>query len=103
MNKFSEFDIKAPEKGFEGDKIRIERVLNREISVLAYKIQESKIDEFKEKGASMCLHLQISLNGVMYVIFTSSVYLMIDIKQVPEDKFPFLTTIIKENQRLKFT
>lgn len=103
MNKFSQFDIKAPQKGFEGDKVKVERILNREIVVHDFKIDESKVKAFREKGSAQCLSLQISYNNEMHVLFTGSVVLIDQIKQVPKDKFPFTTTIIKENDRLKFT
>jgi Tat protein secretion system quality control protein TatD with DNase activity len=103
MNRFSQFQIKAPMKGFEGEKVKMEKILNREIVIHAYKIEDSKVKAFQEKGSGKCLHLQISFNNEMHIVFTSSSGLMEMIKQVPEDKFPFLTTIIKENERLKFT
>jgi hypothetical protein len=103
MNRFSQFNIKAPQKGFEGDKVKMEKILNREIVLHAFKVEDSKIKVFREKGSGKCMHLQISFNNEMHVVFTSSSGLMETINQVPGDKFPFITTIIKENERLKFT
>jgi hypothetical protein len=103
MNRFSQFNIKAPQRGFEGDKLKMDKILNREIVVHAFKIEESKIRAFQEKGSGKCLHLQISINNQMHIVFTSSGGLIETIKLVQEDKFPFITTIIKENERLKFT
>jgi hypothetical protein len=103
MNKFSQFNIKTTSKGFDGDKIKMERILNREIVVHDFKIEDSKVKAFQERGSGKCLHLQISLNNEMHVIFTSASVLMAVIHQIPKDKFPFTTTIIKENERFKFT
>jgi hypothetical protein len=103
MYKFSQFDIKPIEREFEGDKIRMEKILNREIIIHDFKIEDSKIKEFKEKGNEKCLYLQIAYKNEMYIIFTSSGSLMQVIQQIPRDKFPFTTTIIKENQRFEFT
>ena len=103
MNRFSQFNIKVPSKGFEGNKIKMARILNREIVVHAYRIEDSKVQAFKEKGTGKCLHLQISLENDMHVVFTSSSGLMETIQLVPEDKFPFTTTIVEENDRFKFT
>jgi hypothetical protein len=103
MNRFSQFDIKTPARGFEGDKIKMERILNREITIHAFKIEESKVSAFRERGSGKCLHLQISHNNEMHVVFTSSSGLIETIQQVPADKFPFLTTIVKQNDRLIFT
>jgi hypothetical protein len=103
MNRFSQFNIKIPERGFEGDKIKISRVLNREIVVHHYKIEDSKVKVYQEKGSGKCLHLQISFNNEMHVLFTGSRVLIESIKQIPENQFPFTTTIIEENSRFIFT
>jgi Tat protein secretion system quality control protein TatD with DNase activity len=103
MNKFSQFNIKLPDKGFEGEKIKMSRILNREIVVHAFRIEDSKVQAFKEKGTGKCLHMQISFNGDLHVVFTSSTGLIETISQIPLDKFPFSTTIIEENDRYKFT
>jgi len=103
MNRFSQFDIKTPERGFEGDKIKISRILNREIVVHHFKIADSKVKEFKDKGSGKCLHLQISFNNEMHVVFTAGTALIVVIQQIPADRFPFTTTIIEENDRYKFT
>ena len=101
MNKFSQFNITTSTKGFEGDKIKMSKVLNREIVVHDYKIEDSKI--FPERGSGKCLHLQISINGEKHIIFTSSCGLINAITQIPADNFPFSTTIIQENERFSFS
>jgi len=103
MNRFNQFNISSPKKGFEGDKIKIDRILNREIMVHDYKVEPSKVKAFQDKGSSRCLHLQISVNNELHVVFTSSTYLIAMIEQVEKDKFPFFTTIVKDNDRLIFT
>jgi Tat protein secretion system quality control protein TatD with DNase activity len=103
MNRFSQFDIKTPERGFEGNKIKITRVLNKEIVIHHFKVVDSKIEEFKKKGTGKCLHMQISFNNEMHVVFTSGTALIAVIEQIPLDKFPFTTTIVEENDRYKFT
>lgn len=101
MKSFSQFNISAPTKGFEGDKIKMHRVLNREIVVHDFKIAESKV--FKEKGSGKCLQLQISFNNEKHIIFTGATGLVEIIQQIPANGFPFTTTIIKENERFIFT
>jgi len=103
MNRFSQFNIQHAVKGMEGDKIKMAKILNLEIVVHDFRIEDSKVPAFKEKGSTKCLYLQISINGKMHVVFTSSVVLTDMIKQVPKDQFPFSTTIIEENDRYKFT
>jgi hypothetical protein len=103
MNRFSQFNIKAPAKGFEGSKIKMARILNREIVVHDFKIEESKVEAYREKGTGKCLYLQISVDNEMHVVFTSGTGLIETIQQVPRDQFPFTTTIKEENERYKFT
>jgi hypothetical protein len=103
MNRFSQFNVQIPDRGFEGDKIKISKVLNREIIVHGSRIEDTKIKKFEEQGSGKCMHLQISLNGTLYILFTGSGYLINAIKQIPRDQFPFTTTIVEENGRFIFT
>lgn len=103
MYKFSQFDIKTPERGLEGEKIKITKILNREVVVHRYRIKDSTIESFKNRGSDKCLHLQVSFNNEMYIVFTSGRALLEVIDSVPKDKFPFATTIVEENGMYKFT
>lgn len=97
MKKFSEFNITITNNVFTGDKIKITKVLNREITVHAFKLEPSK--HFKNE----CLHLQIELREEKYVLFTGSTKLIEQIKQVPSDSYPFQTTIINEGEMYLFS
>jgi len=101
MNSFSQFNIATASKNFEGDKIKMSKILNREIVVHAFKIEESKV--FKDRGSGKCLHLQISFNNEKHIVFTGSSGLIEVIEQVPASGFPFTTTIKEENERYLFT
>lgn len=101
MNSFSQFNIKPSIKGFEGDKIKMSKILNREIVVHAFKLEDSKV--FKDRGSCKCLHLQISFNNEKHIVFTSSSGLIDTIQQIPATGFPFSTTIIQDNERFLFT
>lgn len=101
MRKFSEFNIQTTVKGFEGSKIKMSKILDKEIIVYHFKIGDSKV--FKEKGTCKCLQLQISINDEKHVVFTSAGGLIEAIQQIPENGFPFATTIIEENERFKFS
>ncbi len=103
MNKFGQFGIKPVAKGFEGDKIKMSKILDREIIVHAYRIEDSKVKEFTDKGSEKCLHLQIEFNKEMRIVFTSSSGLLDAIQQIPEKGFPFETTIVRDNDRFMFT
>lgn len=96
MKSFKEFGIKTNTQTFSGDKIKMSKILNREIAVLDYKVEASKF-----KGE--CLYLQIQLNDTKHIVFTSSRNLRDAIEQVPKAGFPFKTTIIEENERFEFT
>ncbi len=101
MKNFSQFNIQSPARGFEGDKIKMSRILNREIVVHAFNLGDSKV--FKEKGSGKCLQMQISFNNEKYIIFTGASGLIEVIQQIPDNGFPFTTTIIQENDRFIFS
>ena len=100
MKKFKDFGINPSSEGFVGDKIKITKILNREITVYKYRITESK---FKEKGSGKYLNMQIGIGDEKHVVFTGSIGLMGMIEKVAKADFPFITTIIKDNDRLEFT
>ncbi len=100
MRKFNEFKITSESKSFTGDKIKISKILNKEIIVYDFKIVTSK---YLDKGNGKCMYLQIEMNGVKHVVFTGSVSLADAITQVPEGGLPFSTIIIEDNDRYLFT
>lgn len=95
---FSEMGITPTIKNFSGDKIKIEKVLNVEITVLAFKIEPST-----KKPGTNYLKLQITFENETRVIFTGSKMLQDQISQVPEANFPFQTKIIKNGESPQFT
>lgn len=102
MKKFSQLGIKMDvlETGFIGNKIEVSEIFNQEISVHAFKIVPSK---FPKPGRDNCLHMQIELNGEKRVVFVTSEVLMRVLKQIPDNDFPFVTTIRKNQKRFEFT
>lgn len=101
VKKFTDFGIKPSAKAFVGRKIEIDQILNTEIVVHAFRIEDSRFA--KENNNEKCLHLQISIGEIKYVVFTGSVCLMDMIQRVPEGGLPFTTKIIKDNKQLQFT
>jgi len=99
VKKFKDLGIQPLSAGFEGDKIRIDRILNREVIINDFKIVKSK---YPEKG-EMCLHMQITVDDKKHVVFSGSIVLQSMLEQVSKTDFPFATTIIKDNQRFAFT
>lgn len=97
MNNFTDLGIKP--KNLSGEKIAIAEILNREVAVYDYRVEDSKYG----KRDAKCLYLQVQVDGNMRVIFTGSNVLIDILKQIPETSFPFKTTIIKEMDWYKFT
>ena len=100
MKQFNEMGIKPAVQGFVGDKIKIERILNKEIYVHRFKIIDSK---FPEKGNGKCLYLQVEVKDEKHLVITSSVFLQDMISKVAAGDFPFATTIVKNEGHLEFT
>ncbi|QHC84947.1 hypothetical protein AS589_09280 [Empedobacter brevis] len=98
MNNFKNFKIKPSLTNFVGDKIKINKILNKEIIIQKFKIEDSKA-----KQGTKCLTLQIEYKEENHIIFTGSKILQEMIIQVPEDGFPFKTIIVLNNERLEFT
>lgn len=98
MLNFKDLGIKPKESTFTGKKIDVEDLLNEEIKVYGYEIKDST-----KKAGTKYLTLQIESDNKKRVVFTSGKILMDVIQQIPEDKFPFKTTIRKTDKRLEFT
>lgn len=98
MTKFSDFGIKSKTENFTGDKIDIERVFNVEILIEDFKIEDSTV-----KIGTKRLTLQIKKGDEKRIIFTGSKNLINMISEVPKDKLPFSTKIIKNEKRYEFT
>ncbi len=99
MTHFKDLGIKPISKTFIGDKIKMERILNREIQVHDFRMENSKYGNENSK----CLYMQISIGETKHVLFTGSGRLIDLIERIPKTKFPFYTTIIAENKGFEFT
>lgn len=75
----------------------MEDIIDVKIQVHKCNIVDSKYP--KPVGHNKCLHMQISIDGIMYVVFTISIALMRVIDQIPANDYPFETTITKEDNR----
>lgn len=101
MKQFKDLSTEAIEDGFTGDKISIDRILNRKITVHKFRISPSRFPE--SRGNGKCLCLQIGIEENKHVVFTGSVILQKLINQLKEEDFPFSTIIVKQDKRLEFT
>lgn len=86
--KFSDFS--EEDVGLEGDKKKIEEILNKEILIVEYRIGRSR---YRDKDY---LTLQFENGGKKYVAFTGSEVLTKQAQKYKE-KMPFPTTIKKVN------
>lgn len=98
MKQFKDFGIQQTHEGFVGDKIKIDKILNRPIVVYKFKEEDST-----KKPGTKYLQLQLSIGDTKHVLFTGSKSLMQTIKKVPAADFPFETTIIKPNDFYEFS
>jgi len=99
MKKFSDLGVKPPSDTMVGEKVKITKVLNREITVLNHRIDDSK---FQKNKSGKCLCIQIQLGGEKRVVFTGSDVLINMIRQVKKEDFPFICTIVKEGEHFEF-
>lgn len=98
MNSFKDFGINTESaKSFAGPKIKIKKVLNKQIVIKDFKIEPS---DYENKQR---LTLDIEFEGNNHIIWTNSKYLQELIQKVDRAKLPFTTTIIEENERLLFS
>lgn len=97
MHNFKDFNIKPKLTAFVGEKIQVQKLFNLPIKVLEFKVEPSK------KNDGELLTLQIEKGGEKRIVFTGSTILIQMIKKVPEDKFPFMTTIKGDNDYYEFT
>lgn len=71
-----------------GDKIQIEKILNKKILITKYRINKSK---FKESNYTT---VQFKLEDKLFIIFTGSEVLIRQLEKY-KDKLPFNASIVK--------
>ena len=98
MKHFSEFSTE--EKPLEGDKIRIDEALNREMEICAFKIGNSKFED--SKGKYVTLQVKFTGDNKPRVVFTGSEVIAEQCRKY-EENIPFITTIKKINKYYTFT
>ena len=93
MKKFSDF---SDENILDGKKLRIEEILNHEITIIGGRVTGSKYANKK------CLTLQYELDGCKHISFTGSSVLINQIEKYMKE-IPFKTTIIKIDKYFTFS
>lgn len=98
MVKYQCFSDFADEtKSFEGDKKKIEEILNKEILIVDFKIKDSK-----QHKNTYYATIQFSVDNNLYIAFTGSNVLIEQLNKY-ENNVPFYTTIAKINKYYTFT
>jgi hypothetical protein len=95
MKRFSDF---AQSNQLEGDKKPINELINKEITVLNYRISKSKY----QNNSGNLLTIQFELEGKTQVVMTGSEVLLNQCEQY-KSEMPFLTTIKKIGNYYTFT
>lgn len=90
--RFTDFAEELPP--LDGDKIKLDTVLNQEIEVIGCRIGATR---YSKNKSGKYLMLQIVWRNQHYVLFTGSDILIRQVEQYA-DQIPFLTTIMKINK-----
>ena len=95
--KFSEF----AQEGIcmDGEKVKIEDIINKEILVIAFKTKPSK---YKESNSDICLTVQFQKDNQNFIFFTGSAMLNEQVEKYRKE-IPFLTIIRKVNKYYTFS
>jgi len=95
--RFSDFATEPPV--LDGDKVRLDTILNREIEIVGYRVGDSS---YSKNKSGKYLTLQINIENKVKIVFTGSDVL---IKQVEKyaDEIPFSATIKKINRYYTFS
>lgn len=84
-------DFAEEQKPLDGDKIKVEQVLNIEVEIIGYRVTRSKYEKNK---SGKCLQLQMEIDGAHRVLFTGSDVLIEQMEKYGE-QVPFRTTVKK--------
>ena len=98
MSEYPRFsDFAEESKVFDGDKRRIEDILNQEILVTDFKIKDSK-----KKQNTLYATIQFKIKDINYIVFTGS-NVLIDQLEKYRENLPFYTIIKKIDRYYTFT
>jgi len=85
--RFSDFAEES--KSFEGDKKKIEDILNKEILIIDFKIKDSK-----QRQNSLYATIQFRIDDNTFIVFSGSTVLINQLEKYKEN-LPFFTIIKK--------
>ena len=93
--RFSDFAEET--KVFDGDKKKIEDILNQEILVLDFKVKNSK-----KRQDSLYATIHFKMNDINHIVFTGSSILISQLEKY-KDNLPFYTVLKKIDRYYTFT
>ena len=96
MKHFSDFSKEAV--ALDGDKVKLDSILNQEITITGHAIKRSKFDD----NSGKCLTVQFEMDGLVQIFFTGSEVLKDQLEKY-EAEIPFMTTIKKINRYYTLT
>ena len=99
-HRFSDFAEPA-DSIFDGQKLELMQILDKEILIIWYKIRKSKHTDKNKHTDETYLTLQFELNERRYVVFTGSMVLTDQIRRY-EDKIPFYAKITRLGKSYTF-
>ena len=80
-----------------GNKKRLEDIVNREITVVDFRLRKST-----KRDGTECLQMQFVLDDEVCVLFTGSSVLINQIKEA-KDNIPFVGTVVKMDRYYSFS
>ena len=83
----------------DGAKLKIDDIINKEITVIGYRVKDSK---FTKDKITTCLTIQFLLGDTRHVVFTGS-QVLLDQCKAYESEIPFLATVKKVDKYFTFT
>ena len=98
MSDYPNFaDFAEESKVFDGDKKKINDILNQLILIVDFKIKSSK-----QKQKSLYATIQFKINDIRYIFFTGSMVLINQLEKY-KDNLPFYTKIKKIDKYYTFS
>ena len=99
MTRFKDLNIKTHSDHLVGEKIKISKVLNKDIIITGFKIEQSK---YPKNKSGKCLYLQIDADEERRVVFTGSDVLIGIMEQIKKEDLPIETMIVQEGEHYEF-
>ena len=92
-------DFVAEPAVLDGDKIKLDSILNQEVEIVGYRIGDTR---YSKNKSGKYLTLQIKIGSEVNIVFTGSDVLIKQIEKY-KDEIPFYTTIKKINRYYALT